>query len=369
MNGIHELRVQASSGSYVIRIGNGLPETIDKTLEEFGWSKKTPTMVITDDTVAALPWFQQLRSTLEMSCTRMIAAAIPAGEQSKSLEEAARFYDLAYTAGFDRDTWILAIGGGVVGDLAGFVAATYMRGVSFVQIPTTLLAHDSSIGGKVAVNHPKGKNIIGAFHQPRAVLYDVSTLQTLPEREFRSGLAEAVKHALIADVSLWQWLAEHHAGIRERNLDVLAELLYRSCKVKAGIVERDEKETNERALLNFGHTFGHAFETLLGYGTLTHGEAVSIGMVAALALGALLNEHSQSLKEEVENVLTSLSLPVRLPIPIDANEAIELMRKDKKARAEQLTFILLQEIGKAAIRIGVPIDSAKVALQAVAKER
>lgn len=365
MNIQHELVVKVPSATYSILIGRDLPTTIHQTLETIGWSTETPTMIVTDEHVAALTWFQDLKTTIEGVCTRIVIATIPPGEQSKSLSEAERLYDLAFAAGLDRDTWVLAIGGGVVGDLAGFVAATYMRGVSFVQIPTTLLAHDSSIGGKVAVNHPKGKNIIGAFYQPCAVLYDVSTLQSLPEREYKSGLTEAVKHALIADRALWDWLKEHHQAIRNRDPKILPELLFLSCSVKARIVGNDEKELNERALLNFGHTFGHAFETLLGYGALTHGEAVSIGMVAAAELGVLLQEHPAALRHEVEHVLQSLALPVRLPVPVAVDGAVELMRKDKKARAEQLTFVLLKEIGKATIQLGVPIEYAKAALQAV----
>jgi 3-dehydroquinate synthase len=367
MNIVYTLPIQHANGSYPIFIGYGFETGVNRLLQKVGWSPATPTMIITDQHVAELSWFQRLAACLKDTCEKCIVAIVPPGEQAKELQFAAQLYDQAFAAGLDRDAWILAVGGGVVGDLAGFVAATYMRGINFVQIPTTLLAHDSSIGGKVAVNHPRGKNIIGAFHQPRAVLFDVLSLMSLSDREFRSGLAEVVKHALIADANLWDWLQANQSLIQDRNVDTLIELLHQSCGVKARIVQEDEREQHVRALLNFGHTFGHAFETLLGYGTLTHGEAVSIGMVAALELGAQLGYHSPELRSTVEAVFSALNLPIRLPVNLSEDEAIESMRRDKKAKRDRLTFVLLNSIGSAKVVRDVPIEPVRKALQVVQK--
>jgi 3-dehydroquinate synthase len=362
---LHELQVEVAGGSYPIIIGHGFEQSVDQLLQKRGWNVSTPTMIVTDEHVAALPWFQQFHTTLQNVCTKLIKAVVPAGEQAKSLHHAEALYDQAFEAGLDRDAWILAVGGGVVGDLAGFVAATYMRGVSFVQVPTTLLAHDSSIGGKVAVNHPRGKNIIGAFHQPRMVLFDVKSLLTLPDREYQSGLAEAVKHALIADADLWEWIKANRTQIQGRDLEILSELLMRSCSIKARIVQQDEREQSVRALLNFGHTFGHAFETLAGYGVLTHGEAVSIGMIAALELGSELGYHANDVRTHVEEVLVSLHLPIRLKVSLSIEACIDRMLHDKKVKSDKLTFVLLESIGKAILVRDVPLAPIQNALQLV----
>ncbi|MFB3882009.1 MAG: 3-dehydroquinate synthase [Armatimonadota bacterium] len=278
---------------------------------------------------------------------------VPAGERQKSLRRAGMLWEELLRRGADRESVVVAFGGGVVGDLAGFVAATYMRGLPFVQIPTTLLAQvDSSVGGKVAINHPRAKNLIGAFHQPRAVIADVSVLQTLRRRDYREGIAEAVKTAVIADPAFYGWLEANQRAVASRDPSALCHLVSRCCELKARVVESDERESGRRALLNFGHTVGHALESLTGYGRLRHGEAVSVGMVAAARLSRLLGLLSSEDERRLVSLLAEFGLPTTIP-GIGASAILEQIKLDKKARAGVPELVVLKAIGKA--RWGVQV--------------
>jgi 3-dehydroquinate synthase len=269
---------------------------------------------------------------------------VPPGEESKSLDQAARLYRELIHHRLDRGSALFALGGGVVGDLAGFVAATLYRGIPFVNIPTTLLAQvDSSVGGKTGVNLPEGKNLVGAFHQPSLVVADVLTLRTLPEREFRAGLAEVVKHAMIADPRLFQQLEEQTDSILGRDPETLQEVVARSCAIKANVVERDERESGLRSMLNFGHTVGHALEAALGYGTITHGEAVAYGMVVATALSVRRGLCPEKDARRLQELLGRFGLLGR---PLPPPESLEkYMVSDKKARDGVLQFVLTRGVG------------------------
>jgi 3-dehydroquinate synthase len=286
--------------------------------------------------------------------------AVPPGETSKSLAQVADLYDHLVDLKADRSTVVVALGGGVVGDLAGFVAATYARGLPLVQVPTTLLSMvDSSVGGKTGVNHPKGKNLIGSFHQPAGVLIDTATLATLPDREYRAGLAEVVKYGVILDSSFFAYLEHHAADINAREPSVLRRIVATSCELKAAVVEQDEYETSGlRAVLNYGHTFAHAFEALAGYGELLHGEAVSIGMLYASRLAARLERIPDSLTERQRMLLEALRIPTRLPASFRATpvELIECMRLDKKSMAGRLRFVLPTRLGHVELVRDVPED-------------
>ncbi|MGH8182164.1 MAG: 3-dehydroquinate synthase [Rhodanobacteraceae bacterium] len=275
---------------------------------------------------------------------------LPAGEAHKNLDAVAKVLDALAQLGATRDACVLALGGGVVGDIAGFAAACWMRGIDFVQCPTTLLAMvDSSVGGKTGVDHPVGKNLIGAFHQPRAVIADLGTLATLPERELRAGLAEVVKTACIGDADFFAWLEANADALLARNPGALTDAIATCCRFKAGVVERDEREAGERALLNFGHSFGHALETEIGYGTLLHGEAVAIGMLLAARLSTRLGMADSTASERLLALLQRLRLPIALPAGAEADALLTRMRLDKKNRAGALRLILWRGIGRAEI--------------------
>jgi 3-dehydroquinate synthase len=261
--------------------------------------------------------------------------------------------------GASRDATIIALGGGVIGDLAGFAAACWMRGIAFVQMPTTLLAMvDSSVGGKTAVDLPQGKNLVGAFHQPRAVVIDTDTLHTLPDRELRSGLAEVVKYGALGDAGFFSWLESNADALLVRDPQTLSTAIESSCAAKAAIVARDETEQGERALLNFGHTFGHALETAAGYGTLLHGEAIAIGMVLAARLSARLRRAGDDDAMRLQALLQRCGLPTTIPAGIDLRRLIELMRLDKKNLSGQMRLILWRTIGKT--EIVADVDEAAV---------
>lgn len=275
---------------------------------------------------------------------------LPDGEQHKSLIHCGEVLEALASLKANRDACVIALGGGVIGDLAGFAAACWMRGIDFLQVPTTLLAQvDSSVGGKTGVNLPAGKNLVGAFHQPRAVVIDTDTLNTLPEREYRSGLAEVVKYGAIGDAAFFTWLEEHADALSARDGDAVAEAIARSCLYKAGVVARDEREDGERALLNFGHTFGHALETASGYGQLLHGEAVAIGMQLAARLSADLGRAPAADADRLERLLRRFGLPVSLPPGSDAEALLSLMYLDKKNLSGQLRLILWRGLGAAEI--------------------
>jgi len=339
-------RVDTGQQQYEILIGPGLLARTGEWLQELQVRTSSSHLIITDENVARAGHLARVQQSLAAAGYRTQTLIIPAGERSKSLEMAAQGFDAAYQAGLDRRSVVLALGGGVVGDYAGFVAATYMRGIDFIQLPTTLLAHDSAVGGKVAVNLPYAKNMIGAFHQPLAVIYDTETLKTLPLRELRSGLAEAIKHGLIRDRDLFEWIDHKMEAILSGDDAVMAELLARSCRIKAVIVSQDEREQGVRALLNLGHTIGHAIE---GPGQFAHGEAVAIGMVAAAELSVQLGRCTPEVAAETERVVRKAGLPTTIPPQLDVDEMIAAMRQDKKATGGVLTFVLLDRIGHADI--------------------
>ncbi|QXD14863.1 3-dehydroquinate synthase [Rhodocaloribacter litoris] len=315
-------------------------------------------LVVTDEHVAA-HYRAPLEAALVAAGWSPLTAVLPPGETTKSAEHLHRLYDLALAHGIDRKTPVLALGGGVVGDLAGYVAATLLRGLPFVQLPTTLIAQvDSALGGKTGINHPLGKNLIGAFHQPVFVCADLRTLDTLPEREWTSGLAEVVKHALIADAAFFTFLQDHWHPLLERRPDVVARTVHRAAAIKAAIVSEDEREHGRRALLNFGHTFGHAIEKVTGYGHFTHGEAVALGMRAALHLSHTL--HPDFPLDVADALVRRIPVPEGLATyPIE--KLLAAMRVDKKVEAGTVHFVVLRRIGAAYVTGTVPPAAVEAA--------
>ncbi len=339
---VRSLEVALGARSYPIHIGCALLERRDLLAERLAGRR---VLVVSDRNVAPLYLERARRGVLGCEATALV---LPSGEVHKDLATLERIYDALIEARLGRDGLIVALGGGVVGDLAGFAAATYQRGVDFVQLPTTLLAQvDSAVGGKTAVNHPRGKNLIGAFHQPVAVLSDLDTLATLAPRELRAGLAEAIKYALIGDAGLFAWYERHLEAVLALEPAALAHVIERSCAHKAALVRADEREAGARALLNLGHTFGHAIETGLGYGRWLHGEAVAagIGMAADLSwrLGTLGGEE----RDRICALLERAGLPAAAPAALAPGRLRELMSLDKKVRAGRLRLVLLEGIGAA----------------------
>ena len=356
------LRVELGNRAYQIRIGSWLI-TRPELLVPFVRGGRAA--LVTNVTVAPL-YLEPLAAGLIASGIDVVRIIVPDGEAYKNWETLNAVYDHLLEAHCDRQTTLIALGGGVIGDLAGFAAATYQRGVSFVQVPTTLLAQvDSSVGGKTAINHPRGKNMIGAFHQPLAVLADVNTLATLPERELRAGLAEVIKHGLIRDLGFFEWIEANIGPLLARDTEALVHAVRRSCEIKAEIVALDERETGPRALLNLGHTFGHAIETAMGYGAWLHGEAVAVGMVMAADLSQRLGSLGKDDVSRVVALLKRTGLPVAVG-DISPPRFLELMSVDKKAAGGRVRFILLDRLGSAAIRGDVPQEALLATLGAAA---
>jgi 3-dehydroquinate synthase len=343
-----ELTVDLADRSYPIRIGAGLLGNAAILAPALG---SRQAIVVTNTTVGPL-YLPRLRPLL--AANRASEIVLPDGEAHKHMATINTVLDGLVAARAGRDAVIVALGGGVVGDIAGFAAAIYQRGIDFVQVPTTLLAQvDSAVGGKTGVNHPGGKNLIGAFHQPRLVVADTDTLATLPGREFAAGLAEVVKYGLIADAPFFDWLERHAAALLERAPDLLAEAIRRCCALKADIVGADEREADRRALLNLGHTFGHAIEVRAGYGEWLHGEAVAAGMVMAARFSARLGLLDVSVPARVVALLARFGLPVAPPR--DAPEAFAAaMSLDKKVLANRLRLVLLERIGAARLTADFP---------------
>jgi 3-dehydroquinate synthase len=352
-----ELTVQLGERSYPIYIGDGLIARAAELFAVRGIGKASPLLIVTD-TGAGPHYLQPLTDALQAGGYCVATHTVDAGEKSKSLEVLQDVVATALEAHLDRKSTIVALGGGVVGDLAGFAAASYMRGVKFVQVPTTILAHDSAVGGKVAVNHPLAKNIIGAFHQPELVLYDTATLRTLPPREVRAGLAEMVKHGLIWDAGFVDWLDEHANALLALDAAALQYGLYEGCKVKAHVVSADERENDLRAILNLGHTIGHALEAVAGYGELLHGEAISIGMVGAARLAVRLG-YDPAIYETTKRLLRKFELPVRLPAHLDTDAIMAAMSHDKKFQEGHMVYIVPTAIGKVEINKTVRKDMVK----------
>ncbi|MFD0827791.1 3-dehydroquinate synthase [Neobacillus sp. M.A.Huq-85] len=333
--------IQTESKSYQVFVGEGIRREIGSFLDKH-FNNLTKVLIITDETVGSL----HLENLVDcLKPWEPVIFTAPSGEKAKTFDVYYSALGTALENRLDRKSLILALGGGAVGDLSGFVAASFMRGIPFIQIPTTILAHDSAVGGKVAINHPLGKNMIGAFHQPEAVFYDLELLSTLPEREIRSGFAEVIKHSLINDPDFYLWLKTNISDLTAITTEQLTYSLTKGIAIKNEFVSKDEKETGIRAYLNFGHTLGHAIESEMGYGNFTHGEAVMIGMVFALKLSNEINHLSFNLHEFISWV-ESLGYETKIPDGLMIEQLIGKMKQDKKTIGETIRFVLLEQIGK-----------------------
>ena len=336
------VHVELGERSYSIRIGSGLLASIDVV-------PAGACVIVSNETVAPL-YAGLLATALESRGKKVDTIVLPDGESFKDWATLQRIFDALLAVHADRTTTIFALGGGVIGDLAGFAAACFMRGIAYVQVPTTLLAQvDSSVGGKTAINHPLGKNLIGAFHQPSAVIADIDTLETLPSRELVAGLAEVIKYGAVADAPFLDWIEANLAALLARDKPALAHAVKRSCELKAAVVAADERESGVRATLNFGHTFAHAIETGTGYGSWLHGEAVGCGMAMAADLSVRLGGIEAALAERLTGIVAAAGLPVRAPA-LGVERYLELMSLDKKAVGGDLRFVLLEGPGRAALR-------------------
>jgi 3-dehydroquinate synthase len=343
------LEVELGNRSYPIYIGADL---IDRPDLFKACEKSSSIFVVTNTTVAPL-YAQRLTKTLETFGKNVRTIALPDGESYKDWKNLQLIFDDLLKFGADRQTMLVALGGGVLGDMTGFAAASFMRGVRFIQVPTTLLAQvDSSVGGKTGINHPLGKNMIGAFHQPVAVIADLNTLKTLPARELSAGLAEVVKHGAIADAKFLDWIEANAKSLLACDTDAMSHAVLRSCEIKSAVVSADEREGGIRATLNFGHTFGHAIEAGMGYGEWLHGEAVGCGMVLGADLSCRLNYITKTEAERLTKIIQSMNLPI-VPPKFGGKRYLELMQVDKKTESGQIRYVVLEKIGKAQIR-GVP---------------
>ena len=337
------LSVALGERSYPVHIGTGM---IGESSLYAPHVKGRRIAVVTNPVVAPI-YLATLQEALARAGAQSIPVLIEDGEQAKGWATLDRVFDALLAAHLGRDSLIVALGGGVVGDLAGFAAATYQRGIPFIQVPTTLLAQvDSSVGGKTAINHARGKNMVGAFHQPLAVIADVGTLNSLPDRELRAGIAEVIKHGLILDLEFLEWLEARIDSLLARDPAALEHAVRRSCELKARVVATDERESGVRAILNFGHTFGHAIEAGVGYGEWLHGEAVATGMVMAAELSARAGTLRRQDADRVKALIARAGLPVRGP-KLSADRYLELMQVDKKASGGRVRFILLDGLGRA----------------------
>jgi 3-dehydroquinate synthase len=356
---MNTLSVDLGERSYPIHIGAGLlnrPELIRPHI------RGNNVLIVSNETVAPL-YLDKLRASL--SGLRVDEAILPDGEQHKTMDVLMTVFDQLIGKRFDRKCTLIALGGGVVGDMAGFAAATYQRGVDFIQVPTTLLAQvDSSVGGKTAVNHPLGKNMIGAFHQPRCVLADTDTLSSLPDRELRAGLAEVIKYGLIDDPEFFDWIEANLGELLDRDPQALARAIERSCADKARVVSADEREAGQRALLNLGHTFGHAIETASGYGNWLHGEAVAAGMCMAARYSERLGWLNASECRRIERVIGDAGLPTRAPNTMDREQFLDLMARDKKVQNGELKLVLMRGIGQSVVTGDYPADKLIAQLDA-----
>ncbi|QDT36344.1 3-dehydroquinate synthase [Stratiformator vulcanicus] len=351
--------VSLAERSYGIAIGPGLLSQFEDAAERLEFDVPRTVIVVTDENLRD-SHAESVAQALAKERRNVAVHAVPAGERSKSMEQLSAIYDALVDLKADRKSLVIAVGGGVVGDLSGFAAASYNRGMPFVQVPTSLLAMvDSSVGGKTGINHPKGKNLIGAFHQPVGVIVDTDVLSTLPDRDYRGGLAEVVKYGVILDAEFFDWLEQNVAPINARDPAALEHVVARSCELKAYVVKEDERETTGlRAILNYGHTFAHAFEALAGYGELSHGEAVAIGMICASRLAELRGLiDAQTTTRQIE-LLCAFGLPaslgdeevssgrLRSRLAFDSDEVIERMKLDKKNSGGKIRFILPKKMGE-----------------------
>ena len=351
---MHDISVKLGARSYRIVVDAGILGRVGPELKGLGVGAK---VALFSDAGILARLGGPVRGSLTAAGFDVTVVELPAGEAAKTVEVASRGWDALLAAGLDRGSTVVALGGGAVGDLAGFVAATYMRGVNFVQLPTTLLAQvDAAIGGKTAIDHPRAKNLVGAFHQPRVVLVDPAALTTLPEREFRSGLAEVVKHGIVLDADYFADLEKNRVALVARDIETLTRVVAGSCRLKASVVERDEQEAELRAVLNYGHTIGHAVEAVTGYARWTHGEAVSLGIAAEARLAERLGVGSRETANRQIELLRAVGLPVR-----DSGAApsavLEALGRDKKSREGRVPFVLAPEIGRFTVVFDVPREA------------
>jgi 3-dehydroquinate synthase len=358
VSAVQTIHVDVGHSRYPIAIGPGLltnRELLDNHIPG------RDILIVTNPTVARL---YLAKLTDAIAPRRVAECLLPDGEQHKTLQTAGWVFDALIAKKMNRDATVLALGGGVVGDIAGFAAACYQRGVGYVQIPTTLLAQvDSSVGGKTGVNHSGGKNLIGAFYQPRSVIADTDTLATLPDRELRAGLAEVIKYGCVWDPLLFDWLDRNMDKLLARDVDSLSYAIARSCEIKATVVAKDERERNLRAILNFGHTFGHAIEAATAYEKYLHGEAVGLGMLIAAGLSQRLGLIDGAIKDRVRDILARAGLPIEVP-RVGAARALELMQMDKKVMGGAIRLVLLEKLGRAIVTSDYP----KAALYATLEE-
>ncbi len=339
-----ELTINLGERSYPIHIGADI--LAPGSLSDYLADRKV--LLVTNSTVAPLYLEQGIAAIGHEQYETLILAD---GEQYKNHQTWMSILNKLVEMRADRNCCLLALGGGVIGDMTGFAAAAYMRGVDFVQVPTTLLAQvDASVGGKTGINHPQGKNLIGAFHQPQAVIIDTNTLNTLPDREYRAGLAEVVKYGLIIDPEFFDWLIAHTDALNNRDVEIVQYAIYRSCEIKAEIVAADEREGGVRALLNLGHTFAHAIETATKYTRYLHGEAVAIGMYLAAVYSEDSSLSTEKIAAKSETLMKNLGLETRLPVDLDVNQLVDLMKLDKKVINGRLRLIVMESIGKAFIQ-------------------
>ena len=347
---MRSVQIHLDSRSYFISIGSAIG--LDQALLATDMARNMA-VVVTNAVVAPLH-LPKVLAALGRTFRRVEVVELPDGEQFKTWDSLDRIYTALLDWACDRGTVLFALGGGVIGDVTGFAAATYMRGIPFVQLPTTLLAQvDSSVGGKTAINHPLGKNMIGAFYQPKLVICDLSALDTLPARELSAGLAEVIKYGPIADMEFMGWLEVALDAVLAKNRDALGHVVQRSCEIKASVVSQDEKETGLRAILNFGHTFGHAIEAGMGYGVWLHGEGVAAGMVMAAELSRRLGLVDEAFVQRLTRLIGRAGLPIRGPVIDAADNAgryLELMRIDKKSEGGEIRFVLIDGPGKAVVR-------------------
>ena len=358
------LKVGLAERSYPIHIGTGLISKADMLMPLLPQKRAA---IVTNTTVAPL-YLDALKRLLESNGVKVESIVLPDGEQYKNTETLGFIYDALLTRRCERNTPLMALGGGVIGDMTGYAAATYLRGVPFIQIPTTLLSQvDSSVGGKTGINHPLGKNMIGAFYQPKLVLVDILTLNTLPDQELRAGLAEVIKYGLIRDLPFLEWLEANMEKLLARDAEALQYAIVRSCENKAEVVGNDERESGERALLNLGHTFGHAVENGMGYGVWLHGEAVAVGTIMAADLSRRLGWLGEHDVARVKKLFERAGLPVVAP-QLGVNQYLDLMGLDKKIIDGQIRFVLLKGLGNAVISSDVPADQLRATLEACSEQ-
>jgi 3-dehydroquinate synthase len=355
------LEVNLGTRSYPIVVEAGL---LARAGEQIARAGRFSSAVLLSHPHLAARYAPPLLSELDRIGVPARLVTVPSGERHKNLATVARLYDALLDAGLDRRSALITLGGGVLGDVGGFVAATYLRGIPFLQVPTTLLAQvDASVGGKTGVDLPRGKNLVGAFYQPRAVLIDTDTLRTLPARELRSGLAEVVKYGIISDKAFFARAQAQMPRLLRRDPEALAAAIVRSCEIKADVVRQDETEQGLRAILNFGHTVGHALEAVTGYRRYKHGEAVAIGMVSAALIGEEIGVTPREVREAIVAVLTAANLPTAFPADVPTEPILEAMGRDKKKVAGQLRFVLAARLGSVIVTGDVPPSAVRAALE------